>query len=96
MTVCNLCHTESGHTKLCAHMVPVSWSSSGYLWESLARELFELWKTDGGPKHVGDKLFNELDRFLLHVGIMEEALDRGDVHTALEVLRLHIKGDDRA
>lgn len=84
---CNLCHEIDGHKETCPTLIRVEWQSSGSIWETLARALFDEFVsasqaalTDRGSPD--DE--RNLDAFVRHC---KRALEDGDPYTVLELIR---------
>lgn len=84
---CNLCHGVGEHKDTCPTLIRVEWESSGSIWETLARALFDEFVsasyaalTDRGSSEDERKL----DSFVRHC---RQALDDGDAYTVVELLK---------
>lgn len=85
---CNLCHSTDGHTKICPTLIRVEWQSSGSIWETLARTLFDSFvhaERSSVSEHGSGTDERELDVFVRHC---RQALDDGDPYTVIELLRI--------
>ncbi len=86
---CTLCHSADGtHRETCPTLIRVEWKSSGSVWETLARRLFEMFENaeyaaivDRGTAEAE----RDLDVFVRHC---KQALEDGDPYTVLELIKI--------
>lgn len=85
---CNLCHEVNGHKDTCSTQIRVEWESSGSIWETLGRRLFDEFadaERDRIATLGSSTSEHELDMFVRNC---RQALDDGDPYTVLELLRI--------
>ncbi len=88
LMACNLCHKSEGHTETCPTLIRVEWTSSGSVWERLARTVFELYVS--AERKVLGEYGDAQDEQLLDafVRYCKQALEDGDPYTVLELIRI--------
>lgn len=83
---CNLCHSPDGHTKTCPTQIRVEWQSSGSIWETLTRTLFDLYAESEKSEIVRYGSAEDAHTFDVFVRHCKQALDDGDPYTVVQLM----------